>query len=308
MRKARNILRLPGLAPLAAWLPVIALALATDAAHPMASGATRACEAGPANAARRNENGLSLLPLDTFHRSEIGWEIYAPLAAHEIATRCGPATPAFAAALAVWQATRGLGRSPNSRNAVSDPDQSGIMSGVMDGATLSAMKALWDGRRPFVAASKHACPASPPEASLALVPPDESYGGKTMLLRPAALAAYGRMLAAARAEVPQVRTDPRMMTLFSAYRDPASDAARCAREGNCQGLVRATCSAHRTGLAIDLYLGAASGHPPDSSDDVNRLYLSRGAAYLWMTRNATRFDFVPYPFEPWHWEWTGEAI
>ena len=26
-----------------------------------------------------------------------------------------------------------------------------------------------------------------------------------------------------------------------------------------------------------------------------------------LVTRATRFGFVNYPFEPWHWEWTGEA-
>ena len=60
---------------------------------------------------------------------------------------------------------------------------------------------------------------------------------------------------------------------------------------------------------MDFYLGAAPGDRPDSADDVNRLYLSHSrAAYRWMVGNAWRFGFVPYPFEPWHWEWTGEPI
>ena len=29
-------------------------------------------------------------------------------------------------------------------------------------------------------------------------------------------------------------------------------------------------------------------------------------AYRWLVANADRFGFVNYPFEPWHWEWTGE--
>jgi len=178
----------------------------------------------------------------------------------------------------------------------------------MDAPTFVAMKATWQGRRAFVAASSHGCPSPPAESSLAAAPTDESYGGKTLLLRPAALAAYERMRAAARAEAPELRSDARLMTLFSAYRSPQTDAARCARDGNCQGVVRATCSAHLTGLAIDLYLGAAPGFGPDSSDDANRLSISRGAAYRWMVANARRFGFVPYGFEPWHWEWIGEPI
>jgi LAS superfamily LD-carboxypeptidase LdcB len=57
---------------------------------------------------------------------------------------------------------------------------------------------------------------------------------------------------------------------------------------------------------VDIDLGAAPGSRIDSSDDANRLYLSRTPVYRWLVRNADRFGFVNYPFEPWHWEWTGE--
>jgi len=103
------------------------------------------------------------------------------------------------------------------------------------------------------------------------------------------------------------KTDPRAMTIFSGYRDPAEEAARCA-SGGCGTVAKASCSAHRTGLAMDLYLGVAPGYPPESSADANRLFQSRTEIYRWLVANAARFGFVPYPFEPWHWEWTGEPL
>ena len=115
------------------------------------------------------------------------------------------------------------------------------------------------------------------------------------------------MVAAARAEQPALTGRPDLLTVFSGYRSPEHDAARCAIEGNCQGVVRAACSAHRTGLAMDLTLDTAPGYRVDSTDDVNRLAMSRGLAYRWLVANAARFGFVNYGFEPWHWEWTGEA-
>ncbi|MEO8812808.1 MAG: D-alanyl-D-alanine carboxypeptidase family protein, partial [Caulobacteraceae bacterium] len=89
-------------------------------------------------------------------------------------------------------------------------------------------------------------------------------------------------------------------------RAPAADDARCATAGDCQNLTRAACSAHRTGLAVDIDLGHAPGSTIDSAGDVNRLFLSRTPAYRWLVTHAGRFGFVNYPFEPWHWEWTGE--
>jgi hypothetical protein len=241
-------------------------------------------------AARLNAQSLSSLVFSPFGRTETGWAVYAPLVGHEIGTGAGADTPAFAAALAAWQGDHGL-----------------PATGVMDGATFAGFRSVWQSRRPFVAASRIACPPAPPEASLAVAPPRESYGGKTLRLRPDALAAYGRLYAAARAEAPGIKADPRLMTLFSAYRSPDADAARCLKEANCQGVTRATCSAHRTALAVDIDVGSAPGFPPDSSADVNRLAMANGVAYRWLVANAARFGFVPYPFEPWHWEWTGEA-
>jgi hypothetical protein len=224
-------------------------------------------------------------------RQENGWEIYASLIAQETGTGCPAASPGFSVALASWQAK-------HNRTA----------TGILDPATFTVMKQLWQERRPFVALSHVACPSAPDEGTLVTARPDESYEGKVIMLRPTALAAYRKMVAAARAELLAAAEDRQLLTIFSGYRSPAYDAARCMREKNCQGLVRATCSAHRTGLAMDLYLGAAPGFAPDSSADANRLYLSRSPTYRWLVFNAWRFGFVNYVFEPWHWEWTGGPL
>jgi hypothetical protein len=83
------------------------------------------------------------------------------------------------------------------------------------------------------------------------------------------------MVVTARRASPLVAMDHRLLTIFSGYRSPEDDAARCDWEGNCANVTRALCSAHRTGLALDLYLGAAPVMPPDTADDANRLYQSR---------------------------------
>jgi D-alanyl-D-alanine carboxypeptidase len=256
---------------------------------PPASSA--ACEDGPAAAARANAASLGSLAWSPFGRAEAGWETYAPLIAREIATACGPATPGFAAALAAWQDRQRL-----------------AADGIMSAAVFARLKGIVQMRRPFVRLSAQgACPAPPAESTLAWARPAEGYSNKPLQLRPGALAAYRALAAAARAEDPRIAADPRNLTIFSGYRSPAVDAVRCATEHNCNGTVRATCSAHRTGLAMDLYVGQAPGYGPDSSADLNRRYMSRTPAYRWLVGNAARFGFAPYPFEPWHWEWTGEA-
>ena len=249
------------------------------------------CAEGPAAAAAGNRLSLPALVWAPFGRPETGWETYAPLIAREIATPCAADSPGFAAALAAWQARQAF-----------------TADGLMSEAVFTRLKGLVQIRRPFVQLSaQHICPEAPAESVLALATPLEGYAGKAIQLRAGALAAYRRLAAAARAEDPRIAEDPRSLTIFSGYRSPAADAARCARDGNCDGVVRATCSPHRTGLAMDLYVGQAPGFGPDSSADPNRLAISRGAAYRWLVSNADRFGFVPYPFEPWHWEWTGEA-
>ena len=65
---------------------------------------------------------------------------------------------------------------------------------------------------------------------------------------------------------------------------------------------------HRTGLAFDFVLGNGPGDALFSTSPANRLALSQTPAYRWLVANADRFGFVNYPYEPWHWEWTGEAI
>ena len=226
-----------------------------------------------------------------FGRREVGWETYAPLIAREIGTSCAPDSPGFAEALVRWQ---GLQRLP--------------ADGVFRDEAFARLKGPIQNRRAFVRLSaQRVCPAPPAESALAWATPAEGYAGKAVRMRRAALQAYRQMAAAARAESPAIAADPRNLTIFSGYRSPASDAARCTAQGNCNGVVRAVCSPHRTGLAADLYVGQAPGYPPDSSADPNRLAMSRGATYRWLVANAGRFGFVPYAFEPWHWEWTGEA-
>lgn len=246
------------------------------------------CAVGPGQAAVANTASLRTLVWSPYGRVETGWEVYAPLIASEIGTACAPATAGFAAALGRWQGAHKL-----------------AATGAVDAQTFEKLSAVWQGRRPYVALrAGGTCP--PPPASVVRAAPGESYLGKEIRVRRGALLAWRKLVAAAKRDVPALRADPRWLSIFSGFRDPASDAARCATEGNCNGIVRAKCSAHRTGLALDVYVGQAPGYGPDSSKDPNRRAMTRTAAYAWLLRNARTHGFVNYPFEPWHWEWTGE--
>jgi LAS superfamily LD-carboxypeptidase LdcB len=58
-------------------------------------------------------------------------------------------------------------------------------------------------------------------------------------------------------------------------------------------------SPHFTGRALDLYVG---GDPVDTRDS-NRAIQVNTPVYKWLVRNAERFGFRPYFYEPWHWEY-----
>ena len=264
----------------------------SGAPNPPAVLPREACDAAPdySGAAAYNNTAADGLLVAPFGRNEMGWRTYEPLAAATLATGCAVGSQGFARALAMFQAQHGL-----------------PASGAFTVDTLQSFKGVWQEQRPFVMLRlANVCPP-PREAELETLTEAESYGGKTVQLRRGAAAAYRRMVAAARREDGAIAADPQLLVVFSGYRSPEYDAARCAAENNCQGLVRAACSAHRTGLAMDVDVGSEPGFAVDSSVDSNRLAQTQGPAYRWLVRNAGRFGFVNYAFEPWHWEWTGEA-
>jgi D-alanyl-D-alanine carboxypeptidase len=259
-------------------LPALLLLLATGLV---------ACGAGPADAAAANAASLETMAFAPFRRPETGWAVYAPRVAAEIGTACPADSPGFAAALGVWQAAHKL-----------------PATGVMDIESFAAMNGKWTLARPWVQATRHGgCPEAPAAETLATADPSESYGGKTIQLTAETLAGWRALMAAAKAEVPGLAADPRWLTVFSGFRAPDDDAARCLTDNNCDGTVRAVCSAHRTGIAIDAYVGEAPGLRPDSSEDANRRAMTATPVYRWLVANAARFGFINYVFEPWHWEY-----
>lgn len=267
----------------------------TSAANPAitAPGANFSCAhtKGREDQARRNADGFYKLHWAPFGVAETGWDAYAPAIAQEIQTACGPATAGFAAALAVWQEAHDL-----------------PAAGIVDPQTIEAMRIVWMLRRPFVRATRGGdCPPAEPESSLATATAKEGHWGKLVKLRPGTLAAYRSLRAAALREVPEVAQNPALLRLISGYRVPDSDPTGF-ESGGRGTPARASCSAHRTGLAVDLNLGSVRGADPTSSTDANRSYQAATPAHRWLVRNAGRFGYVAYPYEPWHWEWTGEAV
>ncbi|CAN5191781.1 hypothetical protein BH10PSE2_BH10PSE2_09460 [soil metagenome] len=266
------------------------LCLACGAGRARAQG--QPCDAASAWAGPALANAVSVYALEwsPFGTPETGWETYVPLLQHEIATACPPGSPDFAAALGPWQGRYAL-----------------PPTGVFDIATFQVLKGVLQERRPFVMArTRNECPDPPPISELGYLSVEEEHADRlTRLLRRDTLDAYRGMVAAARRELPAMATDPELMQIFSGWRDPAEDAARCATDHNCDGVRRAVCSPHRTGAAVDLYVGHMEGLGVDDTSAASRRYLTQGSTYRWLVANAGRFGFVPYLYEPWHWEYIG---
>ncbi|MFC3067808.1 D-alanyl-D-alanine carboxypeptidase family protein [Phenylobacterium soli] len=238
-------------------------------------------------AAQANARSLATLAWSPFGRAESGWRIYAAAVGRLIGSTCPPDTAGFAAAYGRWQQGQTLA-----------PD------GVFKPEEFERMKNRMALERPFVQfTSKGLCPGPPPPQALEAATAAEGYGGKVVSLRRGALAAYRRMVADARADGAVAGADD--FKLISGYRGPEEEAARCA-DGGCNTVSKASCSAHRTGLAADIFLGRAAGSDPVSTDEANRKAIVATPAYRWLVTHADRYGFLNYPFEPWHWEWTGE--
>ncbi|WP_245161680.1 D-alanyl-D-alanine carboxypeptidase family protein [Brevundimonas alba] len=277
---------------LLAVLPLLLAAGAGQARAQNRSGAAEVCDVGATEwGAPALANAISHYSLEwtPFGPTEWGWETYLPLIQKELGTDCAPGSPVFAKALAEFQYAHAL-----------------PPTGWFDQATFQTFRGVWQERRPFIMARvrEEPCPEPPPLYQLGYLVESEEHADRlTRLLRRDVLEAYRRLVAAARAEVPEVAENPELLQIFSGFRDPEADAARCAAQGNCDGLRRAVCSPHRTGTAVDLYVGQAPGLGVDNTSPASRLHMTRSDTYRWLVRNAGRFGFVPYVYEPWHWEW-----
>ncbi|MCZ7638673.1 MAG: D-alanyl-D-alanine carboxypeptidase family protein [Verrucomicrobia bacterium] len=137
----------------------------------------------------------------------------------------------------------------------------------------------------------------PPASSLETV---AGPGGDPVELHHLAAAAWRAMVAAARRE----GISSPMLLPTSGYRSREHQARLFAdavkKHGSEQEagrwVARPGHSAHQSGRAIDLHLGGRNA-------SANAEALRGLPAYQWLSRNAARFGFYPYPREPWHWEY-----
>jgi uncharacterized protein YcbK (DUF882 family) len=212
-------------------------------------------------------------------KQQRGWYLYDHLLSETLSTNDAAVSDDFAAAVAKWQKRRGLSA-----------------NGMLDQNSWMAMVSHWQGNR-----LKNRTSATSDQ--LVTAPPADFYdSSRAVELRQVERAtydAYKKMLDAANADL-KLGPNSRYLKIVSAFRsrEYQEELRRKSPNAGSAGLA-VNNSPHFTGRALDLYVG---GDPVDTKD-ANRAIQVATPAYKWLVRNADRFGFRPYFYEPWHWEY-----
>jgi zinc D-Ala-D-Ala carboxypeptidase len=219
-----------------------------------------------------------------------GWHLYTPLIGDLIGAGVDVAASEFAMRVSLWQKENGV-----------------EATGVLDGETWSQMISTFQSRRipgrPYLAPNQ-----------LVTIPISDCYDPtRAEELRSAereTFAAYKRMVAAAAADPSlglqvggdgQFTLSEKLLKVISAFRSREYQDQLRRQSPNSGRAGLAINSPHSTGRALDLYVGGE----PVSTKDENRALQTQSAVYRWLVKNAARFGFRPYFYEPWHWEYVG---
>ena len=219
-------------------------------------------------------------------KQQRGWYLYDALLGETLGTKDDSLTNDFAGAVAKWQKRRGL-----------------AANGILDEPSWMAMVSQWQGNR-----LKNRTSATPDQ--LVTAPPSDFYdpsrAPELRQLERETYAAYKKMLAAAIDDLKLLHTasdelapQEKYFKIVSAFRSREYQDELRRKSPNSGSAGLAVNSPHFTGRALDLYVG---GDPVDTKD-ANRSIQVNTQAYKWLVRNAERFGFRPYFYEPWHWEY-----
>lgn len=240
-----------------------------------------------AEAATRNAQ-LSRDLIWTFgSKQQRGWYLYTLLIKRLIETKEDVGSAKFALAVSRWQAKAGL-----------------AASGVLDADTLYAMIKTWQDAR-----LKDRSVAQPDQLLTAPISDfyDPTRPEELRQVERRTYAAYKRMVAAAVADHSLALAHTRgelapiekYLKIVSAFRSREYQEKLRRESPNSGSAGLAVNSPHFTGRALDLYVG---GEPVDTLD-ANRSLQVETRVYQWLVKNAERFGFRPYCYEPWHWEY-----
>ena len=237
------------------------------------------------NAALRNE-----LTWTFGGKQQRGWSLYELLINKTLKTQEDAATSDFASAVAAWQRRSGLSA-----------------DGVIDEDALMRLVSQWQSDRLKIRT------AATPDQLLTAPATDFFDPSRAEELRQVernTYAAYKRMIAAAladptlklaRSSASELAPGEKYFKIISAFRSREYQDELRRRSPNAGSAGLAVNSPHFTGRALDIYVG---GDPVDTKDS-NRAIQVDTPAYRWLVRNAERFGFRPYFYEPWHWEYVG---
>jgi uncharacterized protein YcbK (DUF882 family) len=224
-------------------------------------------------------------------KSQRGWSLYAPLISSTIGADLEEGTGAsFALRLSRWQQVNGL-----------------QATGILDDKTWFQMIKRWQ-------SSRIKDRTFPTEESLVTAPVRDFYDPTReedlRRVERRTFLAYKRMVQAAIADSTlgllttrdgELAAEEQYFKIISAYRSRQyQDQLRKQSPGSGRAAL-AVNSLHQTGKALDIYVGGE----PVSTKDYNRAIQVNTRAYRWLVKNAARFGFAPYFYEPWHWEYVG---
>ena len=211
-------------------------------------------------------------------KQQRGWYLYDLLIGKTLDTQDDSTSGEFAESLARWQKRSGLRG-----------------NGVLDQDAFMRLVSHWQSNRlkiRGVADPSQLVTGSPADFY------DPERAAEMRQVERNTYAAYQEMIAAARADR-SLKLGPRDLKIISSFRSREYQDQLRQKSPNTGTAGLAVNSPHFTGRALDLYVG---GDPVDTKDS-NRAIQVNTAAYRWLVRNAERFGFRPYFYEPWHWEY-----
>lgn len=237
-------------------------------------------------AAMENARLKDTLVWDFGAKEQRGWSLYAALIRQTVGTNASEATNEYARAVIAWQQKNGLSE-----------------TGTIDRETLYRMIEVWQSQR--VNSSVY-----PANEDLLDAPITDFYDPtrdvELLKVERETYRAYKRMAAAAAAELKlkidkngELAADEKFLKIISAFRSREYQTKLRVASPQSGRAGLAVNSPHFTGRALDIYVGGE----PTITKDYNRAAQVQTPAYQWLIKNAARFGFYPYFYEPWHWEY-----
>ncbi len=220
-------------------------------------------------------------------KQQHGWYLYDSLIGQTFKIGFDASAPTFARTIADWQKQKNLNT-----------------TGVLDENSWMALVAQWQANR-----LKDKTPATPEQ--LLMAPSSDFFDPERLpelrQVEKTTYAAYRKMIAAAIADPTlklahtssnDLAATEKYFKIISSFRSREYQE-KLRRESPGAGTAGlAINSPHFSGRALDIYVG---GDPVDTRDS-NRAIQVNTPVYKWLVRNAERFGFRPYFYEPWHWE------